>query len=155
HSVAKITSEARRGSSTSGCLVPELQQDLAMNKLALASIGTTVIVLAACSDATTGTNASNSNLVPSSMSAAFSTTPAGFEELSTSFNSSDTDGAFLPDFDGRGDRRGRGGPGGGPGDDHGDDRGGPGFGLGLMGGGLGGFLQGDGLVNDHFFRFRT
>lgn len=122
-----------------------------MNKLTLASIGTTVIVLAACSDATTGTNnGSNSNLVPSSMAAAFSSTPAGFEQLTTSFNSSDTDGAFMPDFDGHGDRRGHGGGG-----DHGDDRGGPGFGLGLMGGGLGGFLMGDGLVNDHFFRFRT
>lgn len=122
-----------------------------MNKLALASIGTTVIVLAACSDATTGTNNSNGNLVPSSMAAAFSSTPAGFEELSTSFNSSDTGGAFMPDFDGHGDRRGHGGGG-----DQGDDRRGPGFGLGdLMGGGLGGFLMGDGLVNDHFFHFRT
>src|SRR3954464_2971918 len=120
-----------------------------MNKSALASIGMTAIVLAACSDATTGTN-NNSNLVPSSMAAAFSSMPAGFEQLSTSFNSSDTGSAFMPDFDGHGDRRGRGGRD----DDHGDDRGGPGFGLGgLMGGGLGGFLMGDGLVNDHFFHF--
>ena len=119
-----------------------------MNKLALASIGTTVIVLAACSDATTGTN-NNSTLVPSSMAAAFSSTPAGFEELSTSFNSSDTGSAFMPDFDGHGDRHRHG-------NDDGDDRRGPGFGLGgLMGGGLGGFLMGDGLVNDHFFHFRT
>jgi hypothetical protein len=122
-----------------------------MNKLALVSLGATAIALAACSDATTGTNPSesNSNLVPSSMAAAFSSTPAGFDELSTSFNSSDTDGAFLPDFDGRGDRHGDHGR-----NDHGDDRHSPGFGLGLMGGGLGGFLLGDGLVNDHFFNFR-
>lgn len=120
-----------------------------MNKITLASIGMTAIALAACSDATTGTN-SSSTLVPSSMAAAFSSTPAGFEQLSTSFNSSTADGAFMPDFDGHGDRRGHGGR-----DDHGDDRGGPGFGLGLMGGGLGGFLLGDGLVNDHFLNFRS
>jgi hypothetical protein len=120
-----------------------------MNKLALASLGTTVVILAACSDATTGTSntaPNNGNLVPSSMAAVYSSTPAGFAELSTSFNSSDTDEAFLPDFDSHGRRHGH--------DDHDDDGRGPGFGLGLMGGGLGGFLQGDGLVNDHFFRFR-
>jgi hypothetical protein len=119
-----------------------------MNKLALVSLGATAIVLAACSDATTGTNndnGSNGNLVPSSMGAAFSSTPAGFDELSTSFNSSDADGAFFPDFDGHGKRHGHG---------PGDDRHSPGFGLGLMGGGLGGFLVGDGLLNDHFFHFR-
>jgi hypothetical protein len=121
-----------------------------MNKLALASIGTTVVMLAACSDATTGnkTPANNSDLVTSPMAAVYSSTPAGFSELSTSFNSSDTDEAFLPDFDSHGRRHGHGGH-----DDHDDIRG-PGFGLGLMGGGLGGFLMGDGLVNDHFFRFR-
>ena len=129
-----------------------------MNKFALASIGTTVVILAACSDATTGTNkdASNSgDLVPSSMATVYSSTPAGFDELSTSFNSSDTDGAFLPDFDSHGRRHDRGGDDfGDDHDGHGDDNRGPGFGLGLMGGGLGGFLQGDGLLNDHFIRFR-
>ena len=122
-----------------------------MNKLALASIGTTVVILAACSDATTGTSGNtpnNGSLASSSMAAVYSSTPAGFAELSTSFNSSDTDEAFLPDFDSHGRRHGH------EGDDHDDDARGPGFGVGLMGGGLGGFLQGDGLVNDHFFRFR-
>ncbi|HEY4303805.1 MAG TPA: hypothetical protein VGM82_05025 [Gemmatimonadaceae bacterium] len=121
-----------------------------MNKLALATLGTTVIVLAACSDSTTGTTASDSNttLMPSSMATVYSATPVGFDELSTSFNASGTEGAFLPDFDSRG--RGR-GPGGGDDRDHG----GPGFGLGLMGGGMGGFLIGDGLLNDHFLNFRS
>jgi hypothetical protein len=124
-----------------------------MNKLALATIGTAAVVLAACSDATTATNTGTSpsgNLIPSSMAAVYSATPVGFDELSTSFNASGTEGAFLPDFDSHGE--GHGGPGGRHGDDHG--HGGPGFGLGLMGGGLGGFLMGDGLLNDHFIRFR-
>ena len=68
-----------------------------MNKLALASIGTTVVMLAACSDATTGTNkapGNNSDLVTPPMAAVYSSTPAGFSELSTSFNSSDKKFAF-------------------------------------------------------------
>lgn len=122
-----------------------------MNKLALATLGTTAIVLAACSDATTGTNSSannNTTLMPSSMATVYAATPIGFDELSTSFNSTGTEGAFLPDFNSHGD-------------DHGPHGGGddfkhmPGFGLGFMGGGVGGFLLGDGLLNDHFIRFRT
>jgi hypothetical protein len=122
-----------------------------MNKLALATLGTTAIVLAACSDATTGTNSSannNTTLMPSSMATVYAATPVGFDELSTSFNSTGTEGAFLPDFNSHGD-------------DHGPHGGGddfkhmPGFGLGFMGGGVGGFLLGDGLLNDHFIRFRT
>jgi hypothetical protein len=122
-----------------------------MNKLVLAALGTTVIALAACSDATTGTNnstpTSNTTLMPSSMAAVYSATPVGFDELSTSFNSTGAEEAFLPDFNSHGDDHGFGGKA--------EDNHGPGFGLGLMGGGLGGFLLGDGLVNDHFFRFRT
>lgn len=126
-----------------------------MNKLALASLGTTVIVLAACSDATTGTPSNNNtgDLAPSSMATVYAATPVGFDQLSTTFNSSGTEGAFLPDFDSHG--KGHSGPGGKHGrDDHDRNHGGPGFGLGFMGGGLSGFLLGDGLRNDHFLRFR-
>jgi hypothetical protein len=127
-----------------------------MNKLTLATIGATAVVLAACSDATTGTNnsgANNStNLMPSSMATVYASTPIGFDELSTSFNSTGTEGAFLPDFDSHG--KGNSGPGNHDHDKDDHGHGGPGFGLGFMGGGLGGFLLGDGLVNDHFFRFR-
>lgn len=125
-----------------------------MNKLTLATIGTTAIVLAACSDATTGTNSPNNNtsdLAPSAMAAVYAATPVGFDELSTSFNATGTEGAFLPDFDSHGDKHGK--------RDHDRDRDDhgkrlPGFGLGLMGGGIGGFLIGDGLLHDHFLRFR-
>jgi hypothetical protein len=120
-----------------------------MNKLALATLGTTAIVLAACSDATTGTNSSaNTTLMPASMATVYAATPVGFDELSTSFNASGTEGAFLPDFNSHGENHGPRG---------GDDRnhGGPGFGLGFMGGGMGGFLIGDGLLHDHFLNFRS
>jgi len=118
-----------------------------MNKLTLAAIGTTAVVLAACSDATTGTN--NTTLMPSSMATVYAATPVGFDQLSTSFNASGTEGAFLPDFDGHGEGHGP------RHDDHDRNHGGPGFGLGFMGGGVGGFLTGDGLLNDHFLRFRS
>lgn len=118
-----------------------------MKKLTFAAIGSTAIVLAACSDATTGTN-NNTTLMPSSMATVYAATPVGFDELSTSFNSTGTEGAFLPDFNGHGEWHGP------RHDDHDRDHGGPGFGLGFMGGGVGGFLIGDGLLNDHFLNFR-
>ena len=45
-----------------------------MKKLTFAAIGTTAIVLAACSDATTGTN-NNTTLMPSSMATGYAATP--------------------------------------------------------------------------------
>ena len=92
------------------------------------------IVLAACSDA----SAPSSRLAVT-MASAYSTTPAGFDQLSTSFNADPAAGAFHPEFGGRGH-----GPGG-----FGERGGGPGFGLGFMGGGLGGPFLGDGLGPMH------
>jgi len=89
------------------------------------------IAIAACRDASAPTN------FPSlSMASAFSATPAGFDQLNTSFDATPGMGAFEPEFDMHG--HGHGGPGG-------TDHRGPGFGLGFMGGGLGGQFLGDGL----------
>ena len=89
------------------------------------------IAIAACRDASAPTN------FPSlSMASAFSATPAGFDQLNTSFDATPGMGAFEPEFDMHG--HGHGGPGG-------MDHRGPGFGLGFMGGGLGGPFLGDGL----------
>jgi hypothetical protein len=89
------------------------------------------IAIAACRDASAPTN------FPSlSMASAFSATPAGFDQLNTSFDATPSMDAFEPEFDMHG--HGHGGPGG-------TDHGGPGFGLGFMGGGLGGPFLGDGL----------
>jgi len=89
--------------------------------------------MAACSDNNASAPASD---LAVSMASAFSSTPAGFSQLSSSFSTTGDEGPFMPSFD-----HGRGGP---PG------RGlGPGFGLGFMGGGLDGAFMGDGL---HAFR---
>jgi hypothetical protein len=92
------------------------------------------IVLTACGDAI-----APSSQLAITMASAYSTTPAGFDQLSTSFNADPAAGAFHPDFGGRGR-----GPGG-----FGERGGGPGFGLGFMGGGLGGPFLGDGLGPMH------
>jgi hypothetical protein len=92
------------------------------------------ILVTACSDA----NAPSSQLAIT-MASAYSAAPAGFDQLSTSFNASGSVGAFQPEFD----RGGRGHGGFGP------LGGGPGFGLGFMGGGLGGPFLGDGLGPMH------
>jgi hypothetical protein len=83
------------------------------------------------------------------MASAYSATPAGFSELSSSFAASPTDGAFELGFDARGFGGGHGGPGG-PGG-FGPPGDGPGFGLGFMGGGLFGPFLGDGV--EPFFHF--
>jgi hypothetical protein len=99
--------------------------------------------VAACSDSTSPSAAS------ASLATAFSTAPAGFADLTTSFAADSTEGAFDPHFrddhgpddhDGRGHHDGFGGPGGpnGPLGPH-DGM------IGLMGGGLGGAFLGDGL----------
>ncbi|MEO7083351.1 MAG: hypothetical protein ABI442_20380 [Gemmatimonadaceae bacterium] len=105
-----------------------------MKRLVSAGLTIGAVALAACSDKTTTTTPSS--LLAVSMVSAYSATPAGFSELSSSFASSSSDGAFMPGFDmgGGGDHHGFGPPGGGPG-----------FGLGFMGGGLFGPFLGDGV----------
>jgi hypothetical protein len=90
------------------------------------------VIAAACSE-----TSSPSNLFDLTSMSAFSSVPAGFSQLSSSFDSTGGpgDGPFRPEFEGRGHR-------------HGPD-GGPGFGLGFMGGGLGGLFFGG-----EFFHFR-
>ena len=83
----------------------------------------------ACSD----TSAPTSDLAVT-MASAYSATPAGFNELSSSFASDSSGGAFHPEF-GHGGRGRHGFEG---------EHGGPGFGLGFMGGGLFGPFLGDG-----------
>jgi hypothetical protein len=90
------------------------------------------VIAAACSE-----TSSPSNLFDLTSTSAFSSVPAGFSQLSSSFDSTGGpgDGPFRPEFEGRGHRHGPGG--------------GPGFGLGFMGGGLGGLFFGG-----EFFHFR-
>jgi hypothetical protein len=97
----------------------------------IVALVTASAAIAACSD-TSNTSAPASSFAIT-MASAFSATPTGFSELSSSF-ASDAAGPFEPGF---GRDGGRGGHFEGPG-------GGPGFGLGLMGGGLFGPFFGDG-----------
>ena len=110
---------------------------------ALAAFG-----LAACAHDTTSPAASG---IAVAMASAYSTVPAGFDQLSSTFVASPTRDAFEPSFDFGGDH---GGPGGHEGHDGHDGFGplgaGPGFGIGLMGGGLDGVFFGDGIGRDHF-----
>lgn len=109
-----------------------------MKKILFVSCAAAGALLAACQD----TSTSPASQLAVSMAAAFSATPAGFSELSSSFSTTGDEGPFMPLFDhGMGDR-GRGGPGA-PGGF------GPGFGLGFMGGGLDGAFLGDGLRPFH------
>jgi hypothetical protein len=101
-----------------------------MKQLVITASCAAAILATACSDA----NAPSSRLAVT-MASAYSAAPAGFDQLSTSFNADGSASAFHPEFDGRGH-----GPGG-----FGPLGGGPGFGLGFMGGGLGGPFLGDGL----------
>lgn len=92
------------------------------------------ILVTACKDA----NAPSSQLAIT-MASAYSSAPAGFDQLNTSFSADASAGAFQPEF---GDHdRGHGG--------FGPLGGGPGFGLGFMGGGLRGPFLGDGLGPMH------
>ena len=93
-------------------------------------LGATAFV-AACRETSAPTNPFSL-----SMASAFSSTPAGFDQLNTSFDAGPTLGPFEPQFDTHG--HGMGGP-------RGMGHDGPGFGLGFMGGGLGGPFLGDGL----------
>jgi hypothetical protein len=103
-----------------------------MHKLLLASCAAAAVALAACSRDT----AAPASDLAVSMASAFSETPAGFSQLTSSYSTTGTEGPFMPQFDrGHGPR----GPG----------FGGPGFGLGFMGGGLDGPFLGDGLRPFH------
>jgi hypothetical protein len=107
---------------------------LVISGFALAAVGTV-----ACSN---DTNSPSSQLAIT-MASAYSATPSGFSNLSSTFDAGSGGGGFEPGFDHQG-RGGHGGIGfGGPGT-------GPGFGLGFMGGGLGGAFFGDGLEHGFF-----
>ena len=85
------------------------------------------------------------------MASAYSTVPAGFDQLSSTYVASTSRDAFEPAFgrgfgaDGHVDHGDHGGH-----DGFGPPGDGPGFGLGLMGGGLDGAFFGDGIGRDHF-----
>ena len=87
------------------------------------------VIAAACSE----TSSPSNSLFDLTNTSAFSSVPAGFSNLSSSFDSTGSPGAFHPDFE-----HGHHGPGGGPG-----------FGLGFMGGGLGGVFFGGDLGHFH------
>jgi hypothetical protein len=103
-----------------------------MNRNLFVGCVAATVALAACSKDTV---APASDLAVT-MASAFSATPAGFSELSSSYSTTGLEGPFMPSFE---HGHGRGGPG----------FGGPGFGLGFMGGGLDGPFLGDGLRPFH------
>ena len=106
-----------------------------MRKLPLVCLLSAGAGLAACSGDSTS---APSNALAVDMTA-FAAAPAGFDQLSTSFNGSASTTSFLPTFE-RNDH-------GGDGDRHGFGPlgKGPGFGIGFMGGGLGSSFLGDGI----------
>ncbi|MFI5228080.1 MAG: hypothetical protein ACHQWU_03360 [Gemmatimonadales bacterium] len=105
-----------------------------MRKVSLICLLSVGAGLAACSG--DSTSAPSNGLVVDMT--AFAAAPAGFDQLSTSFNGSPTASSFLPTFD-RGDQ----------GENQRHSFGplgkGPGFGIGLMGGGLGKSFLGEGI----------
>jgi hypothetical protein len=106
-----------------------LRQDCNVTKNRIVGLAIAAVAITACRD----TNAPTSEFAIT-MASAYSATPAGFSELSSSFAADPSAGPFQPGFGPRGHGgRGFGGPGGGPG-----------FGLGFMGGGLFGPFIGDG-----------
>jgi hypothetical protein len=112
-----------------------------MKSIVCAGLAIAAVAAAACSDNTSPSLASSRLAI--SMASAYSATPAGFSELTTSYDAAGSGGTFQPGFEAHGGGgRGPGGFG------HGD---GPGFGLGgLMGGGLGGAFFGDGFGRGDF-----
>lgn len=108
-----------------------------MHKLLITSLAVAAAGVAACSGDHTTTPAAPASQLAVSMASTFSTTPAGYGNLSSSFDASGSGGAFEPLFDDHGGR-GHGGF---------DLLGhGPGFGLGFMGGGLAGAFMGDWIL---------
>lgn len=112
-----------------------------MNKLLTTSLALAAVIVAACSESKTTAPASQ---LAVSMASTFSSTPAGFANLTSSYDANGSGGAFMPLFDNGGDGHdGRGHFG------FGLLGGGPGFGIGLMGGGLAGAFLGDGFGGFH------
>jgi hypothetical protein len=105
-----------------------------MKKIVTLTCAAVCVVVAALCSESSGPSGSSVLL---DASAAFTTVPTGFSDLSSSFAASETDGPFQPLFDGRGP--------GGPGGRWSFGRG-PGFGIGFMGG-LGGPFLGLGLLD--------
>jgi hypothetical protein len=110
-----------------------------MSRLFVSGLAVAAITVVACSRDTTAP----ASQLAISLASAYSITPAGFSELSTSYAADASAGAFTFGTDSHGPGGGRHGGFGGPGD-------GPGFGIGLMGGGLGGAFFGDGIGHDYF-----
>ncbi|HEY4129009.1 MAG TPA: hypothetical protein VGM50_00210 [Gemmatimonadaceae bacterium] len=114
-----------------------------MQKILGSFVVAIAVLAAACSSSSDSTVAPSSALAVS-MASTFSTTPAGFEEMSSSFDASaasaTSDLPFEPAFDDHGGHGPRG---------FGPLGIGPGFGLGFMGGGLLGVFLGDGLGHFH------
>lgn len=107
-----------------------------MKKIVAIATVAAVVAVAACSES----SAPNGSSLLLSAASAYTTMPAGFSDLNTSFSASTSDDAFLPSFDGRGP----GGPGG-----HSSFGRGPGLGIGFMGG-IGGPFLGFGILLDAF-----
>ncbi|HEX3866814.1 MAG TPA: hypothetical protein VHV78_08685 [Gemmatimonadaceae bacterium] len=126
-------------------IAPDPEQDVAVKRIVLSAFAMSAVALAACSD--TNAPSSSASQLAITMASAYSETPAGFSELSSSFAASDNDDPFLPDFGPMGDGHGQGGRGG---FGFGPVGSGPGLGLGFMGGGLFGPFLGDGI--EPFFR---
>lgn len=105
-----------------------------MNRVKVLCLAGGAVIAAACSE-----TSSPNNLFDLTNTSAFSSVPAGFSQLSSSFDSTGGpgEGPFRPEFEGH-HGHGPGGPGGGPG-----------FGLGFMGGGLGGLFFGGDLFHFH------
>ena len=109
-----------------------------MNRITLLGLASAAAALAACSDSTT--TSAPTNQLGVSLASAFSSTPAGFSELGTSYSAVGDQGAFAPMFEHGDGMHMMMGPG----------HGGPGFGLGFMGGGLDGGFDGDGFEHGRF-----
>ncbi len=107
-----------------------------MSKFSLMCVASIAAAAAACSGSNEPSAPSNGLTVD--MASAFSSAPAGFDQLSTSFNGSSTTTAFFPSMDSQGDG-GKGFFGFSPFPK------GPGFGIGFMGGGLANPFMGSGV----------
>ena len=105
-----------------------------MSKFSLLCVASIAAAAAACSGSNEPSAPANGLTVD--MSSAFSSAPAGFDQLSTSFNGSSATTAFFPSMD----RDGGGGAFG-----FSPFPKGPGFGIGFMGGGLANAFMGDGI----------
>jgi hypothetical protein len=114
------------------------EEDVIMKRIVVASFAIGSIVIAACSESTVAPPSGFELMLAS----AYSSAPAGYSSLSSSFVG-DAGDVFAPEFS----RMSGGGRGPGGGGHHGP---GPGFGLGFMGGGVFGGFLGDGFHRGSF-----